>query len=40
MLGYGTDPEQAFIARSEQGLEEDDAFEDRLADGEPTIRER
>ena len=40
MLGHGTDPEQAFIAGSEQGLEEDDGFEDRLLDGEPTIRER
>jgi hypothetical protein len=38
MLGHGTDPEQAFIS-SDQGLEEDDGSEDRLAGNEPTVPE-
>ena len=37
MLGRGTDPEQAFIGGSQQGLEEGDGFEARLLDDEPTV---
>ncbi len=36
MLGPGADPEQAFIGGSEQGLEEDDGFEDCLLDDDAT----
>jgi len=37
MLGHGADPEQAFIGGSEQGLEEDDGFEDRGVSDESTV---
>jgi hypothetical protein len=37
MLGHGADPEQAFIAGSEQGLEEGDGSEDRLLGDESTM---
>jgi hypothetical protein len=40
MLGRGADPEQAFIGGSEEGVEEGDAFEDRLLGDEPTVAER
>jgi len=39
LLGHGTDPEQAFIGGSEQGLVEGDGFEDRLVDDESTVPE-
>jgi hypothetical protein len=40
MLGYGADPEQAFIGGSERGLEEGDGFEDRLLGDERTLPEQ
>jgi hypothetical protein len=40
LLGHGADPEQAFIGRREQGLEESDGFEDRLLGEEPTVPEQ
>ena len=39
MLGHGADPEQAFIAGSEQTQEEDDGPEDPMRGGEPTVPE-
>ncbi len=39
MLGHGADPEQAFIGGSDQGLENDDGSEHRLAGDEPTAPE-
>ncbi len=40
LLGHGTEPEQAFIAGREQGLEEGDGAEDRLLGEEPTVPEQ
>jgi hypothetical protein len=39
MLGHGADPEQAFIASSDQGPEEGESFEDRPLGPKPTVPE-